>query len=353
MSTESECQLELAQARALLTMSRELLQADQRPDILERVGQTIVELTGAHSALLLVRAGSELVVGFDRGGRVSRAGPDHPWYREACRMLDAPDQRGVRQAGPVAFFQGLRTLVLGIPAPGAVAALVAGWEDGSGDEAWTTRRRILSTMLELTVAALGKLQTRTSLEALVVAQYEQISDTAQVHAAELARRDDAEQAMRMLSQTDVLTGLNNRRGFFSHAEQMFMGAQRRHARSAVIFADVDGLKLVNDRLGHETGDMLIRDTASVFRESFRNADVVARLGGDEFVAYTIDDARPEVILARLQANLRAFNLMQERPYHISISAGIVQCDPAGGRDLSGYVLQADQKMYLQKQRRLH
>jgi diguanylate cyclase (GGDEF)-like protein len=159
--------------------------------------------------------------------------------------------------------------------------------------------------------------------------------------------------MRTLSLTDVLTGLYNRRGFFVHAEQVFKVAQRKRTKSAVIFADIDGLKRVNDELGHDIGDRLIRDAALVFRQSFRQADVVSRLGGDEFVAFTLDDEQPGVILERIQAHLRAFNLMQERPYAVSISAGVVQCDPWDGRTLSHYVLAADEQMYVQKRSRLH
>ena len=130
-------------------------------------------------------------------------------------------------------------------------------------------------------------------------------------------------------------------------------AQRKRARSAVIFADIDGLKHVNDELGHDAGDALIRDAAQVFRQSFRQADVVSRLGGDEFVAYTLDDDRPHAILERIEANLHAFNLMQERPYRISISAGVVSCDPLGEKALVEYVLLADEQMYARKRSRLH
>jgi diguanylate cyclase (GGDEF)-like protein len=121
----------------------------------------------------------------------------------------------------------------------------------------------------------------------------------------------------------------------------------------VIYADIDGLKLVNDQLGHETGDQLIRDAAAVLRESLRDTDVLARLGGDEFVAFALDDAQPRVILGRLRENLHAFNLMQERTYHLSISAGAVQCDPGSDALLLDYLQRADREMYAHKQRCLH
>lgn len=104
---------------------------------------------------------------------------------------------------------------------------------------------------------------------------------------------------------------------------------------------------MNDQLGHEIGDRLIRG-AAVLRESLRDTDVLARLGGDEFVAFALDDAHLRVILARLRENLHAFNLMQERTYRLSTSAGAVQCDPYGDAPLPDYVQQADRKMYVHK-----
>jgi diguanylate cyclase (GGDEF)-like protein len=356
MNYDTESRLELTQMRALLTTARELLQTDGVKGVLELVGQNIAELTHASSALLVVCADDEEIIAFDRHGKPHPDVQDHPWYQAATAMLAAPCAVLSVQAAPIrpaARRLGQRVLALGVPAPAAMAALVVGWDQDADSLAWQERRRVLSLILELAVAALGRLQSHSSLERLVYTQYEQMADSAQAHADELARRDAAEGEMRMLSLTDVLTGLNNRRGFFVHAEQIFKVAQRKHAHSAVIFADVDGLKHVNDGLGHEAGDSLIRDAAAVFRESFRNADVVARLGGDEFVAFTLDDGQPQAILSRLQTNLHAFNLMQDRPYLVSVSAGIVQCDPVGRQNLLSYVVLADQQMYAQKRRRLH
>jgi diguanylate cyclase (GGDEF)-like protein len=355
MKADIEFQRELAQLRALLSMSRELLQADQADSVFDVVGHAVAEQMHASAALLIVCVDNEQIVAFDRHGKPHVGVQGHPWYQAAHAMLG---QRRGEGAGamanqPAVRRVGQRVLALGVPVPTAMAALVVGWEHEADPDAWQERERTLSAVLELAAAALGSLQSRNSLERLVCTQYEQMADSAQAHAAELARRDLDEGEMRRLSLTDVLTGLYNRRGFFAHAEQVFKLAQRKRTRSAVIFADVDGLKGVNDELGHDTGDSLIRDAAAVFRESFRDADVVARLGGDEFVAYTMDDGQPQVILARLHANLHAFNLMQERPYRVSISAGMVQCDPASDHNLLNYIVLADQQMYQHKRRRLH
>lgn len=355
MKLDIESRRELARLRALLSMSRALLQADQADGVFDVVGHAVAGQLHAHAALLIVRVDGEQAVAFDRDGKPHVGVGSHPWYQAARSMLEMPrGERGEAMAiQPEVKRVGRCVLALGVPVPSAMAALVVGWEHDAGPEAWCEREWILSAVLDLAAAALGSLHSRSSLERLVCTQYEQMADTAQAHAAELARLDANAGEMRRLSLTDVLTGLHNRRGFFVHAEQVFKLAQRKRTRSAVIFADVDGLKGVNDELGHESGDSLIRDAAAVFRESFRDADVVARLGGDEFVAYTLDDGQPQVILARLYSNLHAFNLMQERPYHLSISAGLVQCDPASEQNLLNYVVLADQQMYLHKRRRLH
>lgn len=344
-----------SQLRALLTLARELFQDDDMASSLGLVGRTLAGLLRPEAALLILRNDRLDLVGFDRHGRVHAAGSDHPLYEIGMTHLSSLDKAadaGARDERP-AEHTGTRTLALALPAHGALAALVVAWDHDLDGPARGAHARAMSSVLTLTAAALGKIETRTSLEELVRHQREHIANSAAEYAAELARRELAASEMRMLSLTDVLTGLYNRRGFFVQAERVFKVARRKRARSAVIFADIDGLKRVNDELGHDTGDRLIRDMAHVFRQSFRQADVVARLGGDEFVAYTLDDEQPGVILERLAANLHAFNLMQERPYTVSASAGLVLCDPLGEQTLADYVLLADERMYAQKRRRLH
>jgi diguanylate cyclase (GGDEF)-like protein len=345
MAQTSRPTREVQQLQALLTMARELMQIDSAPAALKLAGRMIIELVKADGALLLVRGEMNESIGFDRSGRPYAADSKHGWHHMALERLG-------RESGG-ASMPSSRTMVVGVPTQHAMAVLVVGWDDDAGTGAWSERRRILETILELSVATLGRISARSSLEGLVSTQYEQMASTAQTHADELARRDQAEDEIRALSLTDVLTGLNNRRGFFVQAEHIFKLAQRKRTGSVVIYADVDDLKLVNDQLGHETGDHLIRDAAAVLRESLRDTDVLARFGGDEFVAFALDDAHPRVILTRLRDNLGAFNLMQERPYRLSISIGAVRCDPSGEGTLLDYVQLADREMYLHKRRCLH
>lgn len=344
------------QLAGLLRLARDLFQTDDAGHSLDLVGRALVELLRADTALLLVHSGDQLeIVGFDPRGAAHPDGAGHPLYPVASRLLSglAAGSAGHPAGTPQCEPAGPRTLAAAAPMQDAVTALAVAWEHDLDADELDRGQPVLSNILELTAAALGKIEARGVLQRLLGEQREHLASTSAAHAAELAQRDEAAHAMRLLSLTDVLTGLYNRRGFFLQGEQMFKIAQRKRAPSAVIFADIDGLKQVNDALGHDAGDSLIRDAAAVFRESFRQADVVARLGGDEFVAFTLDDEQPEVILARIRANLHAFNLMQERPYAVSISAGVVQCDPGSGWALSRYVQLADEQMYDHKRSRLH
>jgi diguanylate cyclase (GGDEF)-like protein len=348
-------QLGTAQLRMLLTLARDLLQTDEARGSLALIGRALAETARFDSALLLLRNDQMDLVGFDSHGIARSAGKNHPLYSAAVRMTaDAVDASDAQSSGEQQLeYRGPRRMVLAVPAHAAAVVLAVSWNHDLDTTTQDACERTLSYILQLAGAALGKIESQTSLERLLREQRQEIADTSVTHAEELQQRDAAVSEMRRLSLTDVLTGLYNRRGFFLQAEQIYKLARRKRAKSAMIFADIDGLKRVNDQLGHEAGDAMIKDAALVFRQSFRHADVVARLGGDEFVAYTLDDEQPGVILARIEANLSAFNLMQERPYCVSISAGVVLVDSSADQTLSYYVLLADEQMYAQKRSRLH
>lgn len=347
-----------SQLSVLLALARELFQTDDTASTLALAGGTIAEMLQPESALLILRRDRWTLTGFDRLGRARESDTTHPLYPAGMAQLATPEHPDADLpahdvAPPAGTPPDARMLSISVPLHAAMTSLTVAWDHAPSDHARDACRRIGQTILELTAAALGKIDSLTVLEQQLTQQRESMASTAATHAVELALRDEAATEMRMLSLTDVLTGLYNRRGFFLQAERIFKVARRKRAPSAVIFADIDGLKRVNDTLGHDAGDNLIRDAAQVFRQSFRQADVVSRLGGDEFVAYTLDDERPRAILDRIEANLHAFNLMQDKPYAVSISAGIVSCDPLSGQSLSDYLLLADERMYTRKRGRLH
>ncbi|MDX6623585.1 MAG: hypothetical protein QOE75_1517 [Solirubrobacterales bacterium] len=98
----------------------------------------------------------------------------------------------------------------------------------------------------------------------------------------LERAEKTEAELRHLADHDPLTGLQNRRRFRSELDQHVSFTARYGGQGAVMIIDIDGLKEVNDRLGHQPGDNLIRRIADILRERVRNTDIVARLSGDEF-----------------------------------------------------------------------
>lgn len=96
---------------------------------------------------------------------------------------------------------------------------------------------------------------------------------------DITEQKELEERLKHLSLHDTLTGLHNRAYFEEEMRRLENG---RTVSVGIIVCDVDGLKLVNDTLGHETGDMLLKAAGSVIKESFRESDMVARIGGDEF-----------------------------------------------------------------------
>jgi two-component system cell cycle response regulator len=171
-----------------------------------------------------------------------------------------------------------------------------------------------------------------------------------------------EQAMRDLAQKtreqsylDALTGLYNRRGFLTLGEQQLAAAARTGVHYVIVFMDLDGLKTINDELGHAVGDEAIREAATVLRQTLRDADLVARLGGDEFVALAADSLETSRgggrIIERISERLRTFNDGGHRPYKLQMSAGAVSFDPARPRALEALMVDADTAMYAQKKTR--
>jgi diguanylate cyclase (GGDEF)-like protein len=152
---------------------------------------------------------------------------------------------------------------------------------------------------------------------------------------------------------DELTGLYNRRGFLTFAEEQVKLACAGRRELLVVFADVDGLKAINDAHGHSEGDRALKKTAEVLLTVFRDTDVVARLGGDEFAVLALDcSAAGQVrIHAHLDKVLRVVN-DQDCPWRLSISVGTVQVDSRHPLSLNELLSRADTMMYEQKREKL-
>ncbi len=159
------------------------------------------------------------------------------------------------------------------------------------------------------------------------------------------------QALQDLSVHDELTGLLNRRGWFEQASLELQRATRSDEQRVVLFVDVDGLKQVNDVLGHREGDVAICEAAAVLRKAFRATDSVGRLGGDEFVVLLGTGGDPTVARLRLTTSLSALNAAPGRSFDLRLSVGAETWSPADPCSVEELVRRADAVMYVDKQRR--
>jgi two-component system, cell cycle response regulator len=150
---------------------------------------------------------------------------------------------------------------------------------------------------------------------------------------------------------DDLTGLHNRRGFIALATQQLTWARDSGQHMVMFFADLDGLKWINDRYGHGEGDRAISLAAACIKETFRKFDVTARLSGDEFVALIMEEPgrSAETICRRLQMNL-ADCAGTESPYRLSMSVGVAHFDPDKPVTLQELMRQADTGLYEHKRK---
>jgi diguanylate cyclase (GGDEF)-like protein len=168
---------------------------------------------------------------------------------------------------------------------------------------------------------------------------------------DITERKRTEEQLRELSLSDELTGLVNRRGFMVLARQQIKVSDRSGRALALVFIDMDGLKRINDTMGHGEGDRAICDAAAVLKRSFRASDIVARIGGDEFVALSVEanEQTEAHIVERLQENINAFNLENGWPYKLAMSYGVTLYDPHAACTLEELLERGDRLMYQQKQ----
>lgn len=166
-------------------------------------------------------------------------------------------------------------------------------------------------------------------------------------------RKRMEDKLRIMSLTDELTGLYNRRGFFALAEQQLKLSIRMKKKMFLLYTDLDNLKNINDDWGHQEGDVALIETANLLRDTFRDSDIVARIGGDEFVALPIADNEQDarLVVDRLRKNLEVANLTHEHPYDLSISIGMPAFDPEHPCSLDRLLAVGDDMMYEEKKKK--
>jgi len=152
------------------------------------------------------------------------------------------------------------------------------------------------------------------------------------------------------SLTDHLTGLNNRRGFFTFGLQQMKIAKRLKEDNYLLFLDIDNLKEVNDAHGHAVGDQLLQGVAAILRSTLRESDVIGRIGGDEFavLAMRSKGLGERALLARIEEGVQGFRLNKFGHLRMSVSMGLVRIDPQKYQQLDDFLAHADFLMYQQK-----
>lgn len=168
---------------------------------------------------------------------------------------------------------------------------------------------------------------------------------------DITTRKAAEDQVQYLATHDGMTGLPNRSLFLQLLKNAIDYSSRYKHTFAVLFIDLDRFKQINDSLGHEAGDILLKTVAQRFRNCLRSSDVVARLGGDEFVvlAQRVSNPNQVIVVARnlLAAAMKPVQIMGH-DCRVTASVGISMY-PADGKDEQALMVNADLAMYLAKE----
>ena len=321
-------------AQAWLRLEALKRERHRREAAVQRVGEALASNLDLEGLLEVVgRAATEALDG-ERGRAVAAPGGRPPPGAAGCALAEA--ELGALAAGrePVAIardgIHGVAGVIGDGPAPVGVIS-VARATPFSDDER----------------ALLGYLCGQAAVSAANLAGHELL------RAAEAQLRHQAFH--------DGLTGLPNRALFADRVAHALSRATREHPPPAVVFIDLDGFKLVNDTLGHASGDELLITSAQRIRDCLRQGDTAARLGGDEFAVLLEDLDEPDrahAVAERLRLALRAPVSVRDHECRVRASVGVAfpaDTDPTssgstGDADAEGLLRRADLAMYAAKQR---
>ena len=160
-----------------------------------------------------------------------------------------------------------------------------------------------------------------------------------------------------LYQTDTLTGLYNRRGYYRFFEQYYEECRKAGTELAVFLIDMNGMKAINDRYGHEEGDFCLKAIAEAMRQSAQEDEICIRTGGDEFVvlAKNYDEVRERTYIALLREEIDRIRQVAGKHYQITVSIGAYRWipEPEGVASIQieaeRFLSRADSAMYVEKQ----
>src|SRR5664280_2694331 len=203
------------------------------------------------------------------------------------------------------------------------------------------------------MVVLGNLANHVSSAYWSILGYRRLEKSAKSLKVALRQLEASNRKLNELSTRDAMTGLYNRRGFELIGEKLHDLARRNKSDYVLFFADMDGVKVINDTWGHKAGDEAIVACADILRRNFRVSDVVARLGGDEFTMLTSGSGSdsPSRVVARLEALLRQYNDSSGRLYRVELSVGYVLFSACPGLSFAEIMAKADAELYRRKMER--
>jgi diguanylate cyclase (GGDEF)-like protein len=166
---------------------------------------------------------------------------------------------------------------------------------------------------------------------------------------QVAQLQERVQQLDHLAHRDSLIDLPNRRGFMRELERLIARASRYDAKAAMLFVDVDGLKIINDTLGHRAGDQALIEVANLLSGGVRKSDVCARIGGDEFgiLLESADDKTAHETAARLIDMIAGCEFMHDGeslPLSVAIGVGLIDSQDTA----ESVMARADAEMYRRK-----
>ena len=194
------------------------------------------------------------------------------------------------------------------------------------------------------------LEAKNTLEETVKQRTQELAETVSQLEDEIKEREKISAELKFLANHDALTGLPSLRLCKDRLDRSLAESRRNNQKTAVMFVDLDDFKLVNDSLGHECGDLVLKTTADRIKAEIREIDTVARIGGDEFLVILsqISEVADTQTIAR---NIRdqISQLIQVNQHEVTVGASVgIAVYPDDGATSDELIRQADKDMYLVK-----
>lgn len=268
-------------------------------------------------------------------------------YREAWHEIGSSEKGQFDNADGMFSFTSVFPLGDGMKSSAGSAR-----DSGTGEQIltpeeyyWKVISHIPSETLHLTSRSLlRRLSVLTGILLLI------IGISSWVMAKPIARRRFYQENLWYIANHDSLTGLPNRSMFLDRLKRTLMEAMRYEYRFALLYIDLDGFKSLNDTLGHDAGDLLLKETAKRLTDCLRRSDTASRMGGDEFTVILPKITSPtnaEVIARKIVENLAEPFLLRSTKQSIDASIGIAVY-PDDGSGAEEILKNADAAMYQAK-----